>query len=77
MRVLAVALAAVAVVASCSSDDRASPATLAPAPATTAAAVTGAVPAALDFSAPTVGGGELDLRTYAGRNLALWFWAPY
>jgi len=34
------------------------------------------VPAALDFSAPLVGGGELDLRQFAGTTVALWFWAP-
>ncbi|CAN5721262.1 hypothetical protein BH18ACT2_BH18ACT2_17650 [soil metagenome] len=35
------------------------------------------MPAALDFDAPTVGGGQFDARTYAGQPLALWFWAPY
>jgi hypothetical protein len=34
-------------------------------------------PSALDFSAPTVGGETLDLRTYAGKSIAFWFWAPY
>jgi hypothetical protein len=34
------------------------------------------VPAALDFAAPLVGGGELDLRQFAGTTVALWFWAP-
>ena len=33
--------------------------------------------AALAFSAPTVGGGTLDLSAYAGKNVAFWFWAPY
>lgn len=35
-----------------------------------------AVPEALDFSAPLVGGQELDFRGYAGETVALWFWAP-
>ena len=35
-----------------------------------------AAPEALQFSAPLVGGGELDLRSYAGRTVAFWFWAP-
>ena len=52
-----------------------------PAPSATAApgtqATPSAVPAAIDFTAPAVGGGEIDLRAYAGRDLALWFWAPY
>ncbi|MEN9644598.1 MAG: hypothetical protein RL238_1267 [Actinomycetota bacterium] len=33
-------------------------------------------PEALQFSAPLVGGGELDLRSYAGQTVAFWFWAP-
>ena len=33
-------------------------------------------PEALQFSARLVGGGELDLRQYAGTTVALWFWAP-
>ena len=33
-------------------------------------------PAALQFSAPTVGGGDIDFRAFAGRAVALWFWAP-
>jgi hypothetical protein len=33
-------------------------------------------PEALQFSAPVVGGGELDLRSYAGQTVAFWFWAP-
>ena len=34
------------------------------------------VPAALDFRAPLVGGGEFDGASYAGRPVAFWFWAP-
>ena len=30
----------------------------------------------LRFSAPIVGGGELDGSTLAGRPAAFWFWAP-
>ena len=48
---------------------------------TTTSAVSGetpqAVPDALAFSAPLVGGGELDLATLAGRPVLLWFWAPF
>jgi hypothetical protein len=33
-------------------------------------------PDALRFSAPVVGGGTLDLATYAGQTVAFWFWAP-
>ena len=34
------------------------------------------VPAALQFSAPKVGGGTIDFAQYAGRPVVLWFWAP-
>lgn len=33
--------------------------------------------AVLDFSAPAVGGGQVVGADYAGRDLALWFWAPW
>jgi hypothetical protein len=42
------------------------------APGTTATAV----PEALAFKAPLVGGGELNLADYAGKPVLLWFWAP-
>ena len=35
-----------------------------------------AVAEVLRFSAPIVGGGELDGSTLAGRPVAFWFWAP-
>lgn len=47
-------------------------ATQAPAPAGAAA-----VPAALDFSAPLVGGGDIEVAALAGRPVLLWFWAPW
>lgn len=34
------------------------------------------VPAALDFTAPLVGGGTFDGAALAGRPVAFWFWAP-
>ncbi len=34
------------------------------------------VPAALDFRAPLVGGGEFDGTEFAGRPVVFWFWAP-
>lgn len=33
-------------------------------------------PAALQFSAPAVGGGSIDFTQYAGQTVVLWFWAP-
>ena len=35
------------------------------------------VPTALQFSAPLVGGGEIELGELAGRPVLLWFWAPW
>jgi len=31
----------------------------------------------LKFSAPAVGGGQIDGEDYAGHDLAMWFWAPW
>lgn len=47
-----------------------------PAPET-AANPPAAVPAALDFSAPLLGGGEIEMGQFAGRPVLLWFWAPW
>ncbi|WP_017626556.1 redoxin domain-containing protein [Nocardiopsis chromatogenes] len=37
----------------------------------------GGTPAALDFSAPLVGGGEIDGAELEGEPVVLWFWAPW
>ncbi len=34
-------------------------------------------PVQLDRSLPTVGGGEVDLRGYAGTDTIVWFWSPW
>jgi hypothetical protein len=44
-----------------------------PAPSAGAGA---SVPQVLQLSAPRVGGGTVSLASYAGRPVALWFWAP-
>jgi hypothetical protein len=31
----------------------------------------------LSFTAPTIGGGEVDAATFRGRPTLLWFWAPW
>jgi hypothetical protein len=31
----------------------------------------------LDFTAPTVDGGQLDASSLQGRDVVLWFWAPW
>ena len=35
-----------------------------------------AAPSVLQFSAPLVGGGDLDATTLAGKPTVFWFWAP-
>lgn len=45
-------------------------------PGASGTGVSDSVPAALDFSAPLVGGGSFDGATMAGRPVAFWFWAP-
>lgn len=35
-----------------------------------------AAPEALQFTAPQVGGGTLDLASFAGSTVLFWFWAP-
>ncbi|MGH2725059.1 MAG: hypothetical protein ACRDI0_12545 [Actinomycetota bacterium] len=34
------------------------------------------VPDVLDFTAPAVGGGNVSGAEFAGRDVAMWFWAP-
>lgn len=80
IRTAAVAVVAVVVAvaaASCSGP---------PPPAATSPASSGApaptatsdeVPQILRFQAPLLGGGTFDGATLAGRDVALWFWAPW
>ena len=65
-RVVVVA-AVVAVLVACGS----------PEPTSGPAATAAAEAAPLDFSAPGVMGGRIDGADLAGRDLALWFWAPW
>ena len=43
----------------------------------TPSAAAGATPAALNWTAPLVGGGQLDGNDLAGGDVVLWFWAPW
>jgi hypothetical protein len=54
-------------------DPTAPDATVAPTPSADAAVV---VPAALQFTAPLVGGGEFDGADVADKPTVFWFWAP-
>lgn len=56
--------------------DDTSPATSAPAGSAPVVTSDVAAPDALQFTAPLVGGGSLDFTQYAGKTVALWFWAP-
>lgn len=49
---------------------------VAPGDTSPAAPPNAAAPDALQFTAPLVGGGSLDFTQYAGKTVALWFWAP-
>lgn len=37
----------------------------------------GAVPKVLDFTAPSVDGDTVEGADYVGKDLAIWFWAPW
>lgn len=52
------------------------PAPVAP-PTAAGAPSTAPVPEALQFSAEGVAGGRVTGADYAGRDVALWFWAPW
>jgi ABC-type glycerol-3-phosphate transport system substrate-binding protein len=74
-RALALVTAAL-LLAGCGSErSDSAPATSTVSPATVGSS-TGDVPAALQFTAPQVGGGEIDFTRSAGRPVVLWFWAP-
>lgn len=38
---------------------------------------TGQVPESIDWTAPLIGGGEIDMTGFRDRAVMLWFWAPY
>jgi len=60
---------------SSTADNAATPAPTSPeGDATTGSPV--AVPEALQFTAPLVGGGEFSGADYAGKPTVFWFWAP-
>jgi hypothetical protein len=47
------------------------------APPATAAAGPRSIPEVLDFTAPQLGGGILSGADYSGKDVAIWFWAPW
>jgi hypothetical protein len=67
-RAVVAVVAAIGLNACGGSDDAAPPSSL--------ATQSSDVPAALRFTAPLLGGGELDGAALADRAVMLWFWAP-
>lgn len=43
----------------------------------TSTAVLGPAPESIDWTAPLIGGGSIDMTGYRDRAVMLWFWAPY
>ena len=70
MRRSPLVLAVVVALAACHAGDGGS------AVSDSAASQPSVVAEALRFTAPVVGGGELDAETLAGEPVAFWFWAP-
>ncbi|HWC72028.1 MAG TPA: hypothetical protein VG993_12785 [Actinomycetota bacterium] len=83
-------VAALLILAACSSEGvedgagrspSGSPASPAPSSASEVAATPeqedGPTPEVLRFSAPRLGGGTIEGEDYSGRDVALWFWAPW
>ena len=70
MRRSPLVLAVVVTLAACQAGDGGS------AGSETAVSRPAAVAEALRFTAPVVGGGELDAQALAGQPVAFWFWAP-
>lgn len=76
-------LAIVVLLAACGAPpgDTAAPAIGATSPAAAPVAptqvATAGVPEALDWTADRLGGGQIDGGDLAGRDVVLWFWAPW
>ncbi len=67
-------IAAAVLLAACS--DGATTRSTQPAPSADTPAANADAPEALQLRAPLVGGGTVDLTSFAGTTVALWFWAP-
>ena len=75
--VLAVVAAACTSTGTAPSGVAGSPTTASASPARASSATAEPLPEVLDFSAPQLGGGTVDGARYAGKDLAIWFWAPW
>lgn len=79
LRAAAVLFALALAAAACGSatDDTATGDTATTTPPADGAAEPAAPTSILDISAPGADGSTIDLSTYAGQDLMLWFWAPW
>lgn len=83
VRSAAVVLATILVLAACAGPpETATPAPPSPEPATPGEGEEtpeppAEVPEILEFAAPRLGGGQVQGAELAGRDVALWFWAPW
>ncbi len=73
---LAVATVAAVVLAACGAPTQQAQPAGGPQPSSSATS-NGAVTAALDWREPLVGGGQLAGGDLQGRDVVLWFWAPW
>ena len=78
LSVLAVVAAACSSVPAATSTGAGSPTTTASSqPPRPSSAGAEPLPEVLDFSAPMLGGGTVGGSRYVGKDLAIWFWAPW
>ncbi len=71
------ALAAVAVACSSTDPIAANGPTRTAVPSSRSVEPPAGVPEVLDFSAPSLGGGSVNGSDYVGKDVAIWFWAPW
>jgi len=73
-----IGLFAAAAVACSSTDPVAADGTTRPTiPSSRSEAPPAGVPEVLDFTAPSLGGGSVNGSDYVGKDVAIWFWAPW
>jgi hypothetical protein len=70
-------LATVAVACSSTDPIAANGPTLSADPPSRSVGPSAGVPEVLDFSAPSLGGGSVNGSDYVGKDVAIWFWAPW
>ncbi len=74
---LTCALAAIAVACSSTDPVGAGGPTRTAVPPSRSVGASAGVPEVLNFSAPSLGGGSVSGSDYVGKDVAIWFWAPW